>query len=371
MNQLQKRAQETAIQAVRRACYTATDSDGLRREIGVRLAQAVPVDAHGVCSTDPSLWLLTGAATHGMTANQVHTYISVVYPFEEATTIMDMARSNQTVSQHRSHFYDELLGPERLGARLLAVFKSGDSLFGWSCLLRESGAAPFQATGVQALRRLAPHLTRALKRAAQLDAHADPGCHANPGDVTSGLSDAPSVILVDGHGEITLRDSRAAGALADLAGAAEGTGKHLPPPVAGALAQLYARHRSASLLEPPLEGLLRARGRSGRWYEISATLSEPDASGASVAVLVIVPERRVDPGARLAHYALSPRERDIVCRVARGESTKAIARALGISPYTVQEHIGNASDKIGVRGRRALVAKLFMDSCGAAANGSG
>jgi DNA-binding CsgD family transcriptional regulator len=61
-------------------------------------------------------------------------------------------------------------------------------------------------------------------------------------------------------------------------------------------------------------------------------------------------------------YDLSPREREIIAAVARGESTKAIAAHLTVSPHTVAEHIGRACEKIGVRGRKALIAKLFFDT---------
>ncbi len=46
----------------------------------------------------------------------------------------------------------------------------------------------------------------------------------------------------------------------------------------------------------------------------------------------------------------------------RGFSTKEICKTLYISEYTVQEHLSNVFDKVGVRGRRALVKRLYLDS---------
>ena len=52
----------------------------------------------------------------------------------------------------------------------------------------------------------------------------------------------------------------------------------------------------------------------------------------------------------------------VVDLVVRGASTREISGALHISEYTVQERLSNAFDKVGVRGRRALVKRLFFDN---------
>ena len=48
--------------------------------------------------------------------------------------------------------------------------------------------------------------------------------------------------------------------------------------------------------------------------------------------------------------------------MAQGASTREISRSLFISEYTVQEHLSNVFDKVGVRGRRAVVKRLFFDN---------
>jgi DNA-binding CsgD family transcriptional regulator len=65
---------------------------------------------------------------------------------------------------------------------------------------------------------------------------------------------------------------------------------------------------------------------------------------------------------RVSAYGLSERERAVVNLVAQGLSTREISQALYISEYTVQEHLSNAFDKVGVRGRRALVKRLFFEN---------
>ena len=64
-----------------------------------------------------------------------------------------------------------------------------------------------------------------------------------------------------------------------------------------------------------------------------------------------------EPGA-LKKYGLSPREREVVALLLKGESTKPIAEALGISIHTVNFHIKNLYKKLGIRSRSEMFAKL-------------
>jgi DNA-binding CsgD family transcriptional regulator len=169
-------------------------------------------------------------------------------------------------------------------------------------------------------------------------------------------------MVVTADGRVALRDGGAARLATDLT--EPGWDPSRPPPaVAGAVARLYAAEiRAQPGDDVALEGMVRAQGRSGRWYEITASRADTDADSAGRSIIVIAPVRAEGLLRILSRlYGLTPREREVLQRVARGHSTKAIARDLKLSPYTVQEHIGNASEKVGVRGRRELVGRLFLD----------
>ena len=68
-------------------------------------------------------------------------------------------------------------------------------------------------------------------------------------------------------------------------------------------------------------------------------------------------ERRVD----LREHGLSPRERDILRRVARGLRTAEIARELSLAPSTVKRQLSSAYSKLGV-GSRKEALEVLSDS---------
>jgi DNA-binding CsgD family transcriptional regulator len=64
----------------------------------------------------------------------------------------------------------------------------------------------------------------------------------------------------------------------------------------------------------------------------------------------------------VASYGLTAREEEVVGLVARGRTTREISAEIFVSEHTVQRHIQNAFEKVGVRNRGELVKRLFFEN---------
>lgn len=81
----------------------------------------------------------------------------------------------------------------------------------------------------------------------------------------------------------------------------------------------------------------------------SDTFTSSKSFASSVGAAVSVPRHGIH---------LTPRESEIVRYVLMGESNKQIARRLGISNYTVRDHVSNLLKKSGVTSRTRLALVL-------------
>jgi LuxR family maltose regulon positive regulatory protein len=72
-------------------------------------------------------------------------------------------------------------------------------------------------------------------------------------------------------------------------------------------------------------------------------------------IRMLAPQVSPPSAAPKATDALSPRELDVLRRIAAGDSNKLIARAFDLSPHTVKRHVANILAKLGVdtRGQAA------------------
>ncbi len=204
----------------------------------------------------------------------------------------------------------------------------------------------FRPTDVAFLRLLAPAIGRALDAAFTREQAA-----ATTGTVQP---DAAGVVVLAPDGKVRFCTPAAAawfGVLRDtLEPAAPGVVR-LPTSVLAAVAGLRAgRDNGASgrILAPTPSGFVR----------IEASRGGDDGSVAIVLSAEPQPALPVAP----AWWPLTTQERATVNLAVQGRRNREIAARLAVTENTVQTHLAHAYDKLGVRGRGQLLARLFRDA---------
>jgi DNA-binding CsgD family transcriptional regulator len=365
--------EERTFDEVKRLCCAGLDEATLLHEMAERLRRMVPFEGYCAHTMDPLSGLITSAVPKGMGGEkEARFFLEHLYFAEDVNEYNSMARSRRPVALlsettggrlECSLRYRELLAPLGFGDELRCILTADRELWGAIGVARERGRPGFEAREVTFLRRVAPHLGAGLK-AAVLRSEAPP----------EGGDGVPGVLVLDTRGRVSHYTAAAERWLRELEDpnsswhegrgpAAWREGRGLPAAVWTVVSAL--RRALKPKTERDRESIPRVcvRSRSGHWLTLQASLSEPRANGDSDTVIVIEP-----PGPKemlwlnTARYGLTSRERAVVDLVVKGFSNRQISATLYISEYTVQEHLCNAFDKVGVRGRQALVKRLFFDN---------
>jgi DNA-binding CsgD family transcriptional regulator len=359
----------------KRLCYAGFDEKTLLREVAGRLRRVAPFEAYCANTTDPSSGLITGLVSEEMGGGPVaRHFLEHVYFEDNVNEYNSMARNRRPVALlseatggrlERALRYRELTGPAGLRYELRGVFTSNRELWGAINLWRERGRPDFSAREAAFLQRVAPHLGAGLRAAVLL----------SRASLMQEGNEVPGVLILDRRGRVSHYTAAAERWLRELeedpdSGWWEGRGpsawregKGLPAAVwtmAGTLRRALKPETDGDLNGVPS---LCVRARSGRWLTLHGSMTEsaPDRRGEMVIVIEPSGPREVT-WLRATAYGLSPRERAVVDLVVRGASTRQISATLYISEYTVQDHLSNVFDKIGVRDRRALVNRLYLDA---------
>jgi DNA-binding CsgD family transcriptional regulator len=344
---------DMSIRAVQRLCCAGLDSLSLRRSVAERMAPELGSDAWAFSTCDPDTGLMAHTVSAGVPSSLARTYAERLYPYEAALLYIDVPHNGTNLFSLLAlgnESREALTASGMLDQFNVALVARGRLLGTW-CLMRGDRSPITSARSRTVMRRLVPHLARALRDAMTVDS-------ALAAEVPA--ESTPGVIVLDARNRPMLRTAAAREWLGDLADVGYVFDDGLPFSLRALVSLLRAQRAEVAGVRR-----MRPRGRSGRAYEVSASLAEPDARGECAVTLIVEPvvPKPVAPALGW-RYDLSAREREVVAAVVRGEPTKCIAAELGISPYTVAEHLDRACAKVGVRGRKALVAKLFLDGYG-------
>jgi DNA-binding NarL/FixJ family response regulator len=118
---------------------------------------------------------------------------------------------------------------------------------------------------------------------------------------------------------------------------------------------LLSGYIDTAIVEAGMRAGIRGFAHKGQQASEIVRLLERVAGGEIVVDRGVTPRRGVRTEAqRLAEY-LTPREREVLSRLARGETTSALAKEMGVTASTARSHVQSVLTKLGVHSQREAV----------------
>ncbi len=99
---------------------------------------------------------------------------------------------------------------------------------------------------------------------------------------------------------------------------------------------------------------------NGRWAVVQGAVTGTSSDSRVTVIIQPAHPDRIAP-LLMSIYGLTVREQEVTQRVMRGNSTTELAKALGVSPTTVQQHLKSIFEKTDANSRGELVAKVYFD----------
>jgi DNA-binding CsgD family transcriptional regulator len=319
------------------------------------LGGAVPFDAACVVTMDPATRLPTRELVdNGLPPAARARMAEIEFREGDVNSFDALARSGRRASSlsaatdgdlDRSVRHREVRAPLGFGDELRVMLVDEGDVWGAITLLRGGDHEPFSSDDVARLEPLSGVLAEGVRRALVLaDRRAPDG---DPGDA--------GLLLLDADNAVRLADAPGETWLAELAGARDTA----LPFVVGSVAARARRIADGGAATAEV-ARARVRAASGMWLIVRASVL--GAGDDAETAVTFEPARPHELAPLIADaFNLTERERVVTQLVARGLSTGAIAARLQISSWTVQDHLKSIFDKLDVRTRGELVARLFFE----------
>jgi DNA-binding CsgD family transcriptional regulator len=347
---------------VARSCRTATDPMALYRDVAHTLDRAVGVDRWCGLLLDPATVMNTGGYhDEGLPYEYLPRLLELEATGADVNALPALARDRAGISTvhrrtrgrpERSARFRDVLAPAGLGSELRVVLRDRRRPWGALVLFREAGAPDFSDADLRLVAAISGDVAAAVRRSLLVSEVAHRDAASGPGMAV--------LRLADGRIELELA-SRAARALLDQLPDTRLGAAGLPVVVGTLVTRLLAEGRRQSS---------RVRLRSGRWVSLQVDVLEaddgetdaPEATAPDRLSLVVEPVGPFELAEVIADaYGLTAREREVARLVVTGSSNPEVARALSISPATVQDHLKSVFAKLGVGSRYELTARMFFD----------
>jgi DNA-binding CsgD family transcriptional regulator len=337
---------------------TSAVGEGLTREImgelvSREIALWVPHDALNLVGLEPVSGTVSFGFWHRYPWDLARAQMLNSFFGDDSLRPIDLARRQVPVGMVCAEGDDRAEG-RRAGSILSAhgatcelrlLLRNGPNLWGVLCLFREKGRPLFGPDDADRLVRLAPVLTAVLRGYVK----------AGPGPAPVGPALPSGVIVVGGDHVVRGVTAQAQAWFAELRDAGVSDWLFSPEGAAVALAAMSSPATSTRSGARPM--ICVPAAHAGRWVALHA---QPFEGGDSTDVAVVVQAATGDLllPSFAAWYGLTPRERCIVDHLRDGLAQKQIAHRLGLSSYTVSDHLKAVFRKTDTRSRDELMAIL-------------
>lgn len=302
---------------------------------------------------DPGTTLFTGSLAQNMECDGAwlahHEYV-----LDDVNKWVFLARSGYRAGSlsHATHGNLALSARYRssqgmIGDELRGSFVVDGGYWGAAGFFRDPGGPWFDNEEVRLLASLSSLIAEGFRRAV-----------LNPAADEQDPDGAPGLVVFDEHGTVESISPGAARWLAELAEFPAATSADQSRVLQAVAARV--RHAPDDLDGSELPARVRAQTRSGRWLVLDGIRLTGNGAGCAAVMIQPAPSHEIAP-LIVEAYGLSERERQITLLCVSGMSTKEIAAALHIAPYTVQDHFKNIFDKTGARSRAELIGQIFLE----------
>ena len=329
-------------------------------ELSPRLRRVIDNDASCWHTMDPSTRLLTTDAPKELIERGVFApeetqaagelIVRSEYMIDDVNTFAGLAARRVPVGildhvtrgdARQSARYRDVLLPADIPHELRAAFVIRGRVWGAVHIARRASSGAFQQGDADALAAATGAIARGIRASLRFDAARR----------ITGV-EAPGMVVLGPRDEVELITPPARELLASLHHRESGySDEAVPTPVLALAAFVRTAPDGGNVVTVP--------GRDG-WVTLHASLPGAPGDG-RVAVVLERGTGARSATVRLEAFGATAREREVATLLARGLSRAEMAETLVLSPHTVEDHVKNLYEKLGVASRQELVARVFLD----------
>lgn len=246
----------------------------------------------------------------------------------------------------RSRIYVEVMVPHGMAQELMVALRSatGEN-WGTTRLNRAPGDPMFSEHEINFMSAAAPLIAEGLCRGLLVGEAIEPE-----------QPDAPGLVVLTPDGDV---ESLSPAAEAWFSRLPDDDGRQDGVPTS-VLAAATAALRDAEHSRAGGVSTARVPMTNGRWAFVQGVVTGTNRDSRVTVIIQPAHPDRIAP-LLMSIYGLTLREQEVTQRVMRGGSTTELAKALGLSPTTVQQHLKSIFEKADVNSRGELVAKVYFD----------